>query len=324
MINSRGSTLALALSAMFLVSALGIGAINYATMQGQSSSIQTSSAKAFWLADAGMVEALNLVTSFNGTTAYPQCVNDVTCAHNVSDSNFPYKVNITLPPGQPWLVTSTASVGSGLSTVQRTLYAQVGYAGLTNSMSTTGTVVNHGHPTETPAPVQNQPPVSFSSVFGITLAQAQAIAAGNNTYYDCTASSHPCGSGSSLSIPGFSGNQLVYVNLSSSQTVSLSGGWSGNGLFIVNGGTLDMSGGGSTSVNFTGVIWIENGSFSSISGGIGILGSVYINGSPSTVTTFNGTSVDLTYDANAVQSVMSAYGTTQRPRTICWSEISCN
>src|SRR5690348_13168065 len=58
--NSRkGSTLAMALCAMFLVSALGVGAMNYATGNGPISVHQNLSNQTFWLADAGVTQAVS-------------------------------------------------------------------------------------------------------------------------------------------------------------------------------------------------------------------------------------------------------------------------
>ena len=56
--NSKGSVLAVALSMMFLFSGLGIGALNYAGMQGQFATNQIISSQAFWMAEAGAQDSL--------------------------------------------------------------------------------------------------------------------------------------------------------------------------------------------------------------------------------------------------------------------------
>jgi len=54
--NSRGSTLAIALSMVFLFAAIGVGTINYGTGQRQASVNQAANAQAFWLAEAGLAQ----------------------------------------------------------------------------------------------------------------------------------------------------------------------------------------------------------------------------------------------------------------------------
>jgi hypothetical protein len=313
--------------------------INYGGAQGQYSVVQAVNTQAFWLADAGVQKARTLVSSYVGTTGYPQCINNplgTTCVNNLTDTNITgYSATITLPPNKPWSVTAT---GTPTTRITRTLYAQIGYQGLTNAISTTGTVtINGANNNQQPVNgsiAQGVSAVNFSTIFGITLAQAQTIATNSSTFYDCTVQPNNCtsngslgnahGNNSSVVIPSGIINKLIYVKLNSTQTLTLNGGWSGSNFLIVNGGTVDMSGSGNTPVSFTGIIWVENGSFSSIGGGVNINGSIYINGNASINTSINGASVDITFDQNQVNTVETSYGSSsQHPSVVCWSEVSC-
>ncbi len=53
--NSKGSTLAIALSMLFLFSAMGVGALEYGGGQRQFATTQIANTQAFWIADAGLL-----------------------------------------------------------------------------------------------------------------------------------------------------------------------------------------------------------------------------------------------------------------------------
>ncbi len=315
--NSKGSSLALAIGAMVLFSGIGVGSLNYSMMQGKTSTTQALSAQAFWAADAGLEKAKTLVTTYTSSQTYP-----VTLPADTNISTGTYTTVITLPIGKPWTITSTGT--SSNSQINQKIFAQLGYSSLTSALSTTGTVNTNGNPTINGTISQSQSAANFQTVFGITKDQAQKTATNTSTYYDCTANNHPCGNGNNVSILAFT-NKLAYVKLSSNQTLKLSGGWTSTGFLIVDGGSLDMSGAGNQAVNFTGIIWIEGGSFSSIGGGVNITGSVYINGNANTTTSVNGSSVTITYNSVVVSDIMEAYasGTANKVVTTCWSEVSC-
>ena len=313
--NAKASALGIALGMTALFSGLGLGALNYSGMQGQSSINQTLSTQAFWLADAGLERARELVQAFTAQTVYPATLP--------VDNNFAtgtYSCTVTIPPGKSWSATSMGTPASA-PLIKRNLYARIGYQGLDSALATTGTVTQNGNPTI--GTISHVPPdaSAFQTIFGMTMSEAQTTAINSSTYYDCTTNANVCGNNNNnLSIPSFT-HKLAYVKLNSSQTLKLTGGWTGSGFLIIDGGTLDMSGGGGQTVNFTGIIWIENGDFSSISGGININGAIYINSSSTTSTTINGTSVTITYDQGVVNDMMNDFGH-QTPKILCWSEVA--
>ncbi|MEI6437987.1 MAG: pilus assembly PilX N-terminal domain-containing protein [Candidatus Omnitrophota bacterium] len=103
MMNSRGSALAVALSTMFLFGVLGVGAINYSTMQRQVSVSGQKATQAFWLADAGLQQSA--ATACGALT-------------DTSIGTGTYRVDKS-----GTLLTSTGTVGSGSSAVSRKIQA---------------------------------------------------------------------------------------------------------------------------------------------------------------------------------------------------------
>jgi hypothetical protein len=294
--NSKGSTLALALSAMFLFSALGMGAINYSTMQRQSATTQSSSVRAFWLADAGIQASLIKVPTYASSTVYPQTVSSPNTFTTGSFSS-----SITLPANSPWKITSTGTLSNGTT---ETLYAKLGYQGLINAISTTGTISQGGNSTVNGTVAQNQSVVTFQSIFGMTLAQAKTLAQSSPNHYYKNPSNNP------------TVDHLTYVELTGNNKLKITqNNWTGSGLLIVDGGTMEVSGG-----TFNGIIWVEGGDLSIVSGNPVITGTIYVNGSVS-VTSVTGTST-ITFDQGIVTSVMQTYGSGQSPKVVCWSEVS--
>lgn len=321
--NSKGSALAVALSSLVLFTGLGLGALNYSGMQGLSATNQTLSTQAFWVAEAGLQKALTLVETYNSSTVYP-----VILPADSLISTGSYLTNITLPVGEPWSVKSTGSVSS----VNRDLFAKIGYGGLTKAISTTGTITVNGNPTISSFN-ENVAPVLFDNIFGISMTQATQSAESTSTCYNFTASATAnCGigdgsvsaNGKDVSIP-LATNKLAYVKMDSNQTLKISGNGTASDFLVVEGGTLDMTGGGGSSVNFSGIIWVEGGNFTKISGSEQISGAIYINSSSTTVTTINGSAgLDILFDQNLINTVINKYGSsTIKPKILCWSEVSC-
>jgi hypothetical protein len=96
--NSRGSTLAVAISMVFLFAALGAGAFEYATRQGQVANIEIANTQAFWSADAG----LQVICSFG--SAPP---TKLTGSFNVTGL-----VNNQIVSGNPITSLGTVKVGT--------------------------------------------------------------------------------------------------------------------------------------------------------------------------------------------------------------------
>ncbi len=309
--KSPGIIMPLVVTFMALFIMVGLGSLQYGGMQQAQLVKSVGSTQALWAAEAGVERSRQVLKAVTGSTIYPIVISGADA--NISTAD--YNVSITLPAYKPWRVVA---MGHPIvtPTIVRTIYATLGYGGLLHAISTTGTVSQKGTPTISSL-IEHVNAVTFESIFGITLAQAAQRAVTAATYYDFTGLATK-----NVSIPMFT-NKIAYVKMNGDQTLKLSGNGTASNLLIVEGGTLDMSGGGGSNVNFTGIIWIEGGSFSKISGSELVNGSIYINSSPITNTVVNGGSnLTITYDQAVVNTVLNLYGAgTLRPRILCWAEV---
>jgi len=152
--NSKGSTLAIAVSMVFLFSALGIGAIEYAGGQGLSTNFQTVNTQAFWLADAGMQQSL--ANSGAASPNYPSPTSFGNGTYLVTSSTSGNTTTVTsvgTVTGMTPVITKTLkAVGTITSVFQNALLSGMGSTTL--DKSDTFTNYNSSGAAVTPGNVQ--------------------------------------------------------------------------------------------------------------------------------------------------------------------------
>lgn len=132
--NSRGSTLAIAVSMVFLFAALGAGAINFGGAQDLFWTNQEASAKAFWLADGAMQQALIQLETTPPAGNYSSGIIPM-----YNNSNYSY----TTTGANPYTVIATGNAGSFPRTLQATIE---NFQGITHNTAATysGTIDHSG------------------------------------------------------------------------------------------------------------------------------------------------------------------------------------
>jgi hypothetical protein len=139
--NNKGSTLAIALSMVFLFAAMGVGTINYGGGQRAFWNSRASSAQAFWVADGAMQQALNYIKTNSPTTAHSS--GTVTLSNT---SNYNYSSTAS----NPYTVIATGNVLSSTNSnvvSTRTIQATIeNYNGITHDTAATysGTIDHSG------------------------------------------------------------------------------------------------------------------------------------------------------------------------------------
>ena len=312
--NSKGSTIALALSAMLIFSGLGVGAIGYSTMQGHTSISGKLSTQAFWLADAGIEAAKgtlqtaitnNLLSqTYQGTVNTPKttALSSLTFFMGSSSNR-----SVTNPdPASNDLTKYLISTRGQDSNNQRkrTIHAVYQIPNINASN------FNYGLMAESTSYASIKLPLgvhgsqigslpTFESIFGgLTIAVAEQIGT-------ALLASNPSGWGT-LS------TGIYYAKASNATPITIpSNTLDGSSALLIIDGNLSLGG----VKNFSGVIWVTGnldftGTGGTLNGSIFVAGALTGNGNPKNL---------ITYDSAAIQNTINNI---KKPIPVSWQEIS--
>lgn len=232
---------------------LGTATISRSVSERFMAQRHAESAQAFWLAEAGIAQALlQLRADFN----------DLDSITATSLGNGEYSVDTILVEGSNRRVTAHGYVPSQAAPrAERTITVLAQSSEGSNpsnpelieyAIDTTGSLdISGSAETRPPNSSHQGSSLDFEEVFGMTLDAArtlaeQAAAQGTGyVYTDPGTNTQPV-------------NGITWVELTSSNKFSISGQWNGSGLMIVNGNgqnlALEITGQGN--MTFTGMIWV--------------------------------------------------------------------
>lgn len=279
MANKRGVVLVYSLLVTVVLSIL-LGSLYLSSINENLQANQyVNSMRAFWLAEAGIatVKANPGLSAISG---------------NLGASNYTYNV----PPPQVvpgtnnvyWIVNSTGTVTlpSG-SSVTRTLTATIKTAGADSSkfpyaIDTTAELEQHGSAVTINGTFrQEDNTINFTNMFGISKTTMKASA--NHLYTD-----------SNFNAPV---DGITWVDVSSGNTLDISGNLTGSGILVVNGNTK-ISG----TVNFNGIIYVIG--VLTMTGNVTTNGSIVAESSATADTTLSG-HVTINFELSDIQNALT-------------------
>ena len=307
--NKRGVALILVFTVILVLSILATAIVAKSVSESRIAQSYAQSAQAFWLAEAGVAQALTqLKNDFNNLNSIaPTSLGQgqysvdtivvegsnrrVITAHGYIPSAANHRVERKITV----LVQNLGGINPGLIT-----YAieTSGILDITDKLS--GRFTHH-----------DNSGLTFEDVFGMTEDQVKAIAVSaqaqgtGQIYTNPPANQQPV-------------NGITWVELTGDDKYSISSNWSGSGLLIVNSNgnnvALDISG----TWNFTGMIWVNGGI--KISGTPNITGAVFARSSVGIESDLTGTP---TIDFNSLE-VASAFGLLGQGggiKVLSWQEL---
>ena len=265
---------------------LGAAFISRATSEHYLLLRHVSSTKAFWLAEAGIAEAIEDFPN-SPLSGY------------LGDTKNAYNTQTSLVEGfaDRYRIVSTGSFTSPTgNTITRAIevIVQVPQFGEIDDAITSTGGITVGGAAKINGTISPNSVFDFEEKFGMTEAQLRAQA--DHFYTDPPNNVDPVEGVTWIEIT--SGDELVISDNT----------WSGSGVLIVNG-DLKITGG-----DFDGVLWV-NGGLEVSSGNPDIYGAIFVNcGSEETVVLG---AAEITYDSDSIDSALSSIS----PVILSWSEL---
>jgi len=322
--NEKGFILVAAMVFILFFTLLGMSAIHYASCQSEMTELMGFSAKAFWLADAGVEVARKKLRE------QPTPVTISPSAPAVNLGGGTYDVYSIPDPACPTCIDRWQIHSDGLyNNKTRIIEAILGHYDITKGVTSEGTIKGThdsdgniikitGNKYIDKSTIQENANFSFETIFpGLTQQDFYNKAQALNQVYPLPNQSLP---NQLVNISGvtwvtLSGNNTVQITCQSSQN---------NGILIVDAsnGTpgqppqLEIGGG----IAFNGIIWVI-GSLD-LHGTAGIAGAVFVQNGPLDVTSLTGAGV-ITFDPTAVQNAIDGAGlfTLHNLSIIQWTEL---
>lgn len=279
MANNRGIVLVYSLLVTLVLSVL-LGSL-YFTSINESLQVNqyVNSMRAFWLAEAGIatVKANPGLSASSGSLGGPNYTYNVPSPLVVPGTNNVY-----------WIITSTGTVTlpSG-SSVSRALTATIKTAGVDASkfpyaIDTTAELEIKGQAVTINGTFKEEDnTINFTNMFGISKTTMKASA--NHLYTDTDFNAPVDG--------------ITWVDVSSGNTLNISGNLAGSGILVVNGNTK-ISG----TINFNGIIYIIG--TLTMTGNVTSNGSIVAESSAEADTTLAG-NVTINFDLIQIQNALT-------------------
>lgn len=280
MVNNRSLVLVYSLLVTLVLSIL-LGSLYFSGINENLQANQyVNSMRAFWLAEAGIAT----VKANPGLSA-------------VSDNSFGgpnYAYNVPAPQVVPntgnayWIINSTGTVSlPNGSSVSRTLTATIKTAGADSSkfpyaIDTTAELEIKGSAvTINGTPKQSDNTINFTNMFGISKATMKAAA--TYLYTDSNFNAPVAG--------------ITWVDVSSGNTLNISGNLAGSGILVING-NAKFSG----TVTFNGIIYVIG--TLTMTGNVTTNGSLVAESSAEADTTLSG-SVSINFGLTQIQDALT-------------------
>jgi len=308
--NKRG--LALILSYIVITVLIILGGVFSVRSISESGIAQryAESTQAFWLAEAGVAQALTQLNDFSNL--------------NSIASTSQYSVDTIVVEGSNRRVTAHGFVPSAAAPrVERRITVLAQNSGgsnpsnpslITYAIETSGTLKIEGKNVDINPEGSSHAgsSLTFEQVFGMTLDQMKAIAV----------SAQASGTGHFYTDPDENQqpvNGITWVELTGSNKYKISSEWSGSGLLIVNSNGNDVALDISSKWSFTGMIWVT-GRFK-ITGGT-IDGAIFARSSIDAQSSLDGKPT-LNLNSTAVADAFRLLGTggTGGVEVLSWQEI---
>lgn len=310
--NKRGVALIITFMVIVVLTILGVATVSRSVSERFLAQRHIESAQAFWLAEAGISQALlQLKTNFNNL-------------NSISATSFgqgQYSVDTIAEEGSDRRVTAHGFIPSEASArSERVITVLVRSSGnnpgnpglITNAIETTGTLKITGSVNINPPGSSHEgSTLTFEEVFGMTEDEVRQIAVNaqaegtGHLYTDPPSNQQPV-------------NGITWVDLTGGNKYSVSSNWSGSGLLIVdsngNDVALDISGGWT----FTGLIWVTGRV--KITGTSDIDGAVFARSSIDAESTLGGDAT-LNYDSSAVASAFGFLSSEGGLQILSWREL---
>lgn len=248
---------------------------------------QVNSIRAFYLAEAGIEEAIYRLKK-GDSADFKDRLYSAQDEYDVDISGASPSYTITSTGGYPSL--SAADKKRKLS-VEVMVIPAGNPSGVTNAIELNGTLTTSGAVTIN-GTVEENSNVDFQGVFGITKEQVEALA--TNKYTDPANNTIPV-------------SQITWVNLIDNSTFTISSDtWSGSGILVVKksagsaGDVLQITGG-----SFHGIIWIMGNL--RVSGNANISGAVFVENGSAEVSKLTGTPT-ISYNSSDVENAFGYLG----------------
>jgi hypothetical protein len=284
--NKRGVVLIVSYMVIAVLTILGIGLITRSVSESNIAQRYVNSAKAFWLAEAGIAQAIDdfpnsPLSGFLGNT------------NNTYDTQTAPVAGFA---GRYSIVSTGSVIRPSADTITRAIEVivqQPQFGSIGDAISSTGDIVVGGAAKVTGTMAPNSV-FSFEDKFGLTGSQVRAQA--DHFYTDPENNIEPVDGITWIDITP--GDELVISNNT----------WSGSGIWIVNG-DLKLTGG-----DFSGILWV-NGSLDLSTGNPDFFGAVFVNCGEDEITVLGA--ADITWDADAINDALSKIS----PFILSWKEL---
>ncbi len=267
--TKKGIALAVVLSVVAILSVIIISLFSQVIHERNLVNRHVNTARAFWLAEAGISESFVNLTPTSGTLSQNQgCPGGAICSYQTSITD----ISDAASDGKYYRIDSVgevilaqgAQLESKLSVIVKT--DPPGSDNFPHAIETTGSLVIRGQAYEIEGTISEGATLNFSDLFGVTKAEMEekAINLYNESDFD-----EPI-------------NEVTWVNVSSGQELNIAGSIEGEGILVVSG-DCHISG----TINFEGIVYII--------GGLRISGNPTLDG---TVLAESGTDIDTTISGN--------------------------
>jgi len=255
-----------------------------------------NSVRAFWLAEAGISEAVrNLPSSVARCIAGDACPGGYTCC---------YAANAALMAGSStyYQITATGSIATGGATINRTIHSVVRVnppnpSNFQHAIETTGNLITKGNAYTINGTRNELAALNFANLFEYSKDNVEAYAASCSTRYVDT-------------IPAaISG--VTWIEVSGMSKITIAGNLTGSGILIIEG-NIHFAG----TVDFDGIVYVV--------GTLRMSGTPTING---TILAESGVGIDTTisghvtinYDTTAIANALQRLQFLS-PERISWRE----
>lgn len=292
MANNRGVVLVFSLLVTLVLSIL-LGSLYLTSVsENQQANQYVNSMRAFWLAEAGIatVKANSGLSAASGYLIKPDYTYNVPSPEAVPGTgNVYWTINSTgsvaLPNGSSVSKTLTATIKTPAADASKFSYA----------IDTTTDLITKGAVTINGAYKQNDNSINFNNMFGVSKTTMKAGA--NHLYTD-----------SNFNVPV---NGITWVDVSSGNTLAISGNVAGSGILVISG-DVRISG----TVDFNGIIYVIGAL--TMTGTVTTNGSVIAESSATADTTLKGT-VNINYDLSQIESALTSVQLLNK-QIVSWQE----